>query len=160
MGRWAVQAARHLHPGRLDELGASGQLDRLISSGAKFSESMMVIEAHDRGEAPVIGVRRIGPGMIFERLWKETGLKEVIEGLMAERKFEFPVERAVFVAVLSRLFAPGSDRFCSKWMQDYAIEGADELDLHHFYRAMAWLGEELPRHNRQAGRSRLVVSRT
>jgi len=27
---------------------------------------------------------------------------------------------------------------------DYGICGADELDLHHFYRAMAWLGEELP----------------
>ena len=138
--------------GRLDELAASGQLDRLISSGAKFSESMMVIEAHDRGEAPVIGVRRIGPGMIFERLWNETGLKGVVEGLLAERKFEFPVERAIFVAVLSRLFAPGSDRFCSKWMQDYAIEGADELDLHHFYRAMAWLGEELPE-AQQTGRT-------
>lgn len=138
--------------GRLDELEASGQLDRLISSGAKFSESMMVIEAHDRGEAPVIGVRRIGPCMIFERLWKQTGLKRVVEDLLGERKFEFPVERAIFVAVLSRLFAPGSDRFCSKWMQDYAIEGADELDLHHFYRAMAWLGEELP-DSQQTGRT-------
>ena len=28
-------------------------------------------------------MRRIGPGLIFERLWKETGLKEVIEGLRA-----------------------------------------------------------------------------
>ena len=37
--------------GRLDELKASGQLDRLITSGAKFSESMMVIEAYSRGEA-------------------------------------------------------------------------------------------------------------
>jgi hypothetical protein len=139
--------------GRLDELEASGQLDRLISSGAKFSESMMVIQAHDRGEAPVIGVRRIGPGMIFERLWRETGLREVIEDLLTGRKFEFPVERAVFVAVLSRLFAPGSDRFCSKWMHDYAIRGADELDLHHFYRSMAWLGEELADAG-QTGRTR------
>jgi len=130
--------------GRLDELEASGQLDRLISSGAKFSESMMVIEAHGRGEAPVIGVRRIGPGIIFERLWKETGLKEIIERLVGCRKFAFPVERAVFVAVLNRLFAPGSDRFCSKWVQDYGIAGSEELDLHHLYRAMAWLGEELP----------------
>ena len=29
-------------------------------------------------------------------------------------------------------------------MADYAIPGADGLSLHHFYRAMAWLGEELP----------------
>ena len=138
--------------GRLDELEASGQLDRLISSGAKFSESMMVIDAHRRGDAPVIGVRRIGPGMIFERLWRETGLTEIIEHLLAGRKFKFPVERAVFVTVLNRLFAPGSDRFCSKWVQDYGIAEADELDLHHLYRAMAWLGEELP-DAQQAGRT-------
>jgi hypothetical protein len=130
--------------GRLDELEASGQLDRLISSGAKFSESMMVIDAHSRGDAPVIAVRRIGPGLIFECLWRETGLREVVEGLCAPHKFEFPVERAVFITVLNRLFASGSDRFCSKWVNDYGISGADKLDLHHLYRAMAWLGEELP----------------
>ncbi len=28
-------------------------------------------------------------------------------------------------------------------MQDYDIAGAAGLDLHHFYRAMAWLGEEM-----------------
>jgi len=138
--------------GRLDELEASGQLDRLISSGAKYSESMMVIDAHGRGDAPVIGVSRIGAGMIFERLWRETGLRDIIEHLLAGRKFELLVERAVFVTVLNRLFAPGSDRFCSKWVHDYGIAGADELDLHHLYRAMAWLGEELPK-AQQAGRT-------
>jgi len=138
--------------GRLDELEASGQLERLISSGAKYSESMMVIDAHSRGEAPVIAVRRVGPGLIFERLWRETGLREVIEGLLAGRKFEFPVERAVFITVLNRLFFSGSDRFCSKWVQDYGITGVGELDLHHLYRAMAWLGEELPE-AQQAGRT-------
>ena len=28
-------------------------------------------------------------------------------------------------------------------MVDYAIPGAADLRLHHLYRAMAWLGEEL-----------------
>ena len=37
----------------------------------------------------------------------------------------------------------GSDRDCSSWMEDYDISGAEGLDLHHFYRAMAWLGEEM-----------------
>lgn len=130
--------------GRLDELEASGQLERLLSSGARYSESMMVIDAHSRGEAPVIAVRRIGPGLIFERLWRETGLREVIEAMVGDRKFAFPVERAVFITVLNRLFASGSDRFCSRWVQDYGITGVGELELHHLYRAMAWLGEELP----------------
>ena len=49
----------------------------------------------------------------------------------------------MFVAALHRLFVSGSDRDCASWMTDYDIPGADGLDLHHFYRAMAWLGEEL-----------------
>ena len=49
----------------------------------------------------------------------------------------------MFVATLHRLFVSGSDRDCATWMSDYDIPGAKELDLHHFYRAMAWLGEEI-----------------
>ena len=45
--------------------------------------------------------------------------------------------------MLHRLFVSGSDRDCASWMTDYDIPGTDGLDLHHFYRAMAWLGEEL-----------------
>jgi hypothetical protein len=104
---------------------------------------MMVIDAHSRGEAPMTAVRRIGPGLIFERSRRERGLRQVVEGLVGDRKFEFPVERAVFITVLNRLFASGSDPFCSKQVLDYRIAGVGELDLHHFCRAMAWLGEEL-----------------
>jgi hypothetical protein len=61
----------------------------------------------------------------------------------ADRGFEFAVERAVFASVLHRLFVSGSDRSYEKWMADYRIAGIEELQLHHFYRAMAWLGEEI-----------------
>ena len=49
--------------GRLDRLSESGQLDALLQSGAKFSESVMVLGAHREGEAPVISTRRIGPAL-------------------------------------------------------------------------------------------------
>ena len=64
-------------------------------------------------------------------------------GAMAGARFEFAVERAVFIAALHRLFVSGSDRDCASWIEDYDIPGAEGLELHHFYRAMAWLGEEL-----------------
>ncbi|MGY3333677.1 hypothetical protein ACVILI_006754 [Mesorhizobium sp. USDA 4775] len=48
----------------------------------------------------------------------------------------------MFIGTLHRLFVSGSDRDCANWMADYGIEGAEGLALHHFYRAMAWLGEE------------------
>ena len=68
----------------------------------------------------------------------------MLDELLVDRAFEFPVERAVFTATLHRLMVSGSDRACEKWLADYAIPDSEGLALHHFYRAMAWLGEELP----------------
>jgi len=56
--------------------------------------------------------KKIGPSLIFERLWKELGIKKVIRGFLADRKFEFDVERAIFLTVLHRLFVSGPDRVC------------------------------------------------
>ena len=46
--------------------------------------------------------------------------------------------------MLHRLIVAGSDRACEHWRSDYRIADAEGLHLHHLYRAMAWLGEELP----------------
>jgi transposase len=81
--------------------------------------------------------------LLFGRLWERLGIGAVLEDQLAGRGFGFAVERAVFVATLHRLFVSGSDRGCIDWMQSYAIEGAEDLALHQFYRAMAWLGEEI-----------------
>ena len=67
----------------------------------------------------------------------------MIEDLLADRNFEFPVERAVFLTVLHRIMDPGSDRAAEKWRAGYSIGGMDVIDLHHLYRAMSWSGEEL-----------------
>ena len=91
----------------------------------------------------MVAARRIGGPLLFGRIWDRLGIGAVLDDLLNERAFEFPVERAVFVATLHRLFVSGSDRDCWSWMEDYDIPGAEGLDLHHFYRAMAWLGEEL-----------------
>ena len=37
----------------------------------------------------------------------------------------------------------GSDRFCDRWHQGYAINGVDGIALQHLYRARGFLGEEL-----------------
>jgi transposase len=87
----------------------------------------------------------IGPALIFGRLWQQTGCQRVIKKLLSRRRFEFDVERAIFLTVLHRLFVSGSDRAADKWKRDYQIEGCDSLQLHHLYRAMAWLGEVLPK---------------
>jgi Transposase DDE domain len=130
--------------GRLDQLPQSGQLDALLVSGARLAQSVLLLSAHAKGQLSTITTRRIGPALIFERLWQQTGCQRVIEQLLEGRRFEFDVERAIFLTVLHRLFAPGSDRAADKWKADYPIDGGEALQLHHLYRAMAWLGEEWP----------------
>lgn len=137
--------------GRLDQLQQSGQLDGLLQSGAKFAEAVMVLSAHRRGDAPAIRHCRIGPALVFGRLWDELQIPQVLERLLAGRHFELPLERILFLTVLHRLFASGSDRSCVlNWKDRYAIPGLESVDLHHVYRAMAWLGERLPE-DQQAG---------
>jgi len=129
--------------GRLDELQQSGQLDGLLASGARFAEHVLLLTAQRSGQVPVLTTRRLGPTLIFERLWQETGCQQVLRELLQQRRFNFDVERAVFLTVLHRLCASGSDRAAQRWKEDYHIDGAEQLDLHHLYRALAWLGEEL-----------------
>ena len=133
-----------LRLGRLDELLASGRLDTLIQSLGRFSEKLAVLGAHARGDSIATRSARIGPALIFQRLWQSCSIDEVLTALLVGRRFEFSVERAIFLTVMHRLFSPGSDRAAEKWKDDYAIDGVGDLDLHHLYCAMAWLGEELP----------------
>ena len=136
-GRVRQQIVRAL--GRKEVLLASGELDRLIASLARHSERAMILSDMEAGR---LSCTRIGGPLLFGRLWERLGIADVLADLLHDRGFDFAVERAVFVAVLHRLFVSGSDRACEKWMADYAIASSGGLQLHHFYRAMAWLGEE------------------
>src|SRR5271167_1172519 len=91
--------------GRLDLLEASGQLERLMRSGLRHCESFAVIDAHAAGEIEPVAIRRIGPDLVFARLWKESGIPEVFRSLIKARDYEFDVERAIYLSVLHRLFA-------------------------------------------------------
>ena len=127
--------------GRLDRMQAKGRVETLIRSLSRFSErTMMILTGKSDVSAEAV---KIGPPIIFERLWKETGIGKAIKGLLQNRRFEFDVERAIFLTVLHRLMVSGSDRFCERWRRDYLLEGTEDLDLHHLYRAMTFLGEEL-----------------
>jgi len=127
--------------GRMDQIQARGDIETLVRSLSRFSEKVLLILS---GKSDVrASAKKIGPALVFERLWKELGIRKVIQHHLADRKFEFNVERAIFLTVLHRLFVSGSDRFCDRWHRDYVIHGVDGLTLHHFYRAMAFLGEEL-----------------
>lgn len=130
--------------GRLDALQQSGSLDSLLRSGHKFSTKLHILDAHANGQTTTTQTVKIGPPLLLEKLWKETGIKSIISSFTTNRRFEFPVERVLFAAVLQRLFNPGSDRAAERWIRGYAVAGTEKLQLQHFYRTMGWLGEPLP----------------
>jgi hypothetical protein len=118
-------------------------LDSLLVSLGRFSDKLAVLDAHARGDSVTTRTRSIGAALIFERLWAECGIGAVLRDMLRDRRFEFALERAVFMTVLHRLFVSGSDRAAERWMQGQAIAGAETLSLHHLYRTMGFLGESL-----------------
>jgi hypothetical protein len=127
--------------GRLDRLRAKGDIETLVRSLTRYSEKVLLVLS---GKSEVAAeTRKIGPTLVFGRLWQELGIAKVLEQRLNGRLFGFDVERAIFLTVLHRLLVSGSDRFCDKWRRDYAITGTEDLALHQLYRAMAFLGEEV-----------------
>ena len=127
--------------GRLDRLQENGGIESLVKSLSRFSrKTMLVLTGSSNPKADAV---TIGPPLIFERLWQHLNMPAILHELLEKRNFTFDVERAVFLTVLHRLIDSGADRACDRWRRDYRIAGTDELELHHLYRAMAWLGEPL-----------------
>jgi len=127
--------------GRLEDLQQKGDIESLVRSISRFSETALMILS---GKSLVHAqTSSIGPALIFERLWRDLKIGRTIERLLEGRKFEFDVERAIFLTVLHRLFVSGSDRSCEKWQRDLVVNGSKDLELHHLYRAMSFLGEEI-----------------
>jgi transposase len=127
--------------GRLDQMNEKGEVESLVRSLSRFSERTLLILS-DKSKVSA-SAKKIGPALIFERLWKELEIGSIVSSLVADRKFGFSVERALFLTVLHRLFVSGSDRGCEKWRWNYRIDGAEDIALHQLYRAMAFLGEEI-----------------
>ncbi len=109
----------------------------------RLSEKLTVLGTHARGESITTRSAKIGPALILQRICQACSINRVLVGLLKNRRFDFSIKQAIFLTALHRLFAPGSDRAAEKWKGESSLEGTDNLDLHHLYRAMAWLGDVL-----------------
>ncbi|MGE5769197.1 MAG: IS1634 family transposase [Betaproteobacteria bacterium] len=127
--------------GRLDQIAASGQLDRLIAGLARFSAHLRVVSV-DRVDALAARTAKSwGPALVFGRLWERQGLPGILERLTAHRRFGFDLERVTFALTLQRLVAPGSDRQGAGWLESIEAPGLKTVRLHQMYRTVAALAE-------------------
>ncbi len=122
--------------GRRDALVESGVLDGLVTSLAKFSEKLRVVEKVRTAGVVAHDTRSWGPALVFERLWQQQGLPAIIGGLARDRRFAFDVERVCFALALQRLCAPGSDLFGSTWLPTVEARGFSDIELRHLYRTV------------------------
>jgi hypothetical protein len=125
--------------GRRDHLVASGELDGLLRSLAKFSEKLRVVEAVRESGLAARTAKQWGPALVLGRLWDRQGLPDLLRKLAQDRKFEFDLERATFALALQRLCAPGSDLAGSDWVKTVEAPGFEGLARQHFYRTAAFL---------------------
>ena len=125
--------------GRRDVLVASGELDGLLLSLARFSEKLRVVETVRSQWLQARTARGWGPALVFGRLWERQGIGEELRQFAESRRFRFDVERAGFAMALQRLCRPGSDLQGSSWVKTVEAEGFEKLELQHFYRTCGFL---------------------
>ncbi len=87
--------------GRLNVLKQTGQLDQLLESLTCLSDHVAVLNALKAHQITPSSTVHLGPPLVFEKLWKDLGVPEILRRLLAGRRFEFPLERVVFITVLS-----------------------------------------------------------
>jgi hypothetical protein len=125
--------------GRLDHLRASGEIDGLAKSLARFSDTLKVVSAARNPDITDCVTRTWGPALVFGRLWERQGLPGIISQLSEGRRFQFDLERTCFALALQRLCEPGSDLAGSDWVRTVEADGFDRIELHHMYRTAGWL---------------------
>ncbi len=122
--------------GRLEDV-QDGTLDKLICSLARFSKKKWV--QAEAAKIMVESAKEWGTDLIFRNLWERIGLHQALEGLLAKTEISAPLAEAVYAMVLNRISDPLSKRAVNEWTGEIYRPSFDELELHHFYRALDFL---------------------
>jgi hypothetical protein len=123
--------------GRLDELVSGGDLDGLITSLARFSKRLKILDLTRDPDVTQCADKLWGPILVFRRLWDEQGLPQIIRQLAAGSQFRFDLERICFALAVQRLIQPGSDLAGERWMQ--SVAGLEGIPRHQLYRTCRFL---------------------
>src|SRR4030067_584511 len=130
--------------GRVDELRASGELDRMADALARLSERQKIVDLVNELVAPAAGM--FGPVPVFRHLWKRLCLPAVIADAVAkETFFDYDMEAATFRMVLGRLLAPRSKLSTHRWAKKVDCDDVENVDVRHYYRALGVLSRNVKR---------------
>lgn len=122
--------------GRADDPANTERLRRLAKSILRRCAPEEILAEHP--EWQLLEAWPHGDLYVLEALWERVGIPQVLSEVLAGRKFDFDVERALFAMVANRALAPASKLYCyEQWLREEVhLEGAAALSLQHLYRAM------------------------
>jgi hypothetical protein len=134
-----------LNLGREDELDVAG-LRRLAASITRYADGGGAVAPlgsgggtgeDDAGGLEVQSSRALGGVWLLDALWRRLGVREALGRVLGARRFSTDVERVLFAMAANRALDPCSKLACSEWAtQDVAIDGLEQIDEDHCYRAM------------------------
>jgi hypothetical protein len=122
--------------GRADDAATTERLRRLARSILRRCAPEEIVAGNP--EWKLVDAWDHGDLYVLEQLWRRLGIPEVLAEVLAGRRFDFDVERALFAMVANRALAPASKLYCyEQWLgEEVRLEGAQRLSLQHLYRAM------------------------
>ncbi len=129
--------------GRLDRLQKSGAIDRLVQSASRLADTLMLLSQSKSGQGPGPDseVRIIGPALVFEQLWSQTGCRDAVLLHLSRNGHKADTERAIFSTVLRRIMMAGSGSGAFDWIPGRPLEGSDSVASQQVFQATTWLGQ-------------------
>ena len=123
--------------GRLDELRAKGNLERLAE---KLNELVGKRELVDLAkDVKADWAKHFGVIQVLKGVWKKLDISRILLKEEETSKKEYAFEEAVGAMVINRLVKPASKLETWRWKTRVWEPGWEGLNLQHFYRAMDYL---------------------
>ena len=127
--------------GRLDELIASGTLEKLSDALSRYVEKKELLCKAE--ELMATSALSFGPVPIFTALWKKLGLPEAITSATKRETATYEPAPVIFRMVLGRLLDPSSKLSTHRWAETIWWEDGAVVELQHYYRSLGILARSI-----------------
>ena len=123
--------------GRLDELKASGNLERLAEKLNRLVGKRELVDLAKDMKAE--WAKHYGVIQVLKALWKKLDISKILLAEDEASSKEFSFHEAICAMVINRLVKPSSKLETWRWKERVWEPEWEALNLQHFYRAMDYL---------------------
>lgn len=119
--------------GRMDQLKKSGKIDGLIQSLSRFSDTLQVRKVNATPQVSTYPEKIWGPALVFNRLWEDLRIPEILSSFTGNHPFQFDFERALFANVLQKLCDAHKNAVNGDWLETVEAPGFEALLPKHLF---------------------------